>query len=469
MYNVRDYGAKGDGKNLDSVYFQKAIDECSAHGGGTVFIPSGSYVCGTMHLHDNVHILFENGAKILGSTNFEDFEPIEELSCLEYQDRSHTYFHQSLFYAEGCTNISFSGTGTIDMRSVWQRDEHWREARGLKVPEYANPEYDYKMLLEKYEWLWTRGAKVIALKECNDVVISDLVIRNATDLAVYFAGCENVRVTGLNLRVHIDGISPDSCKNVIISDCTVIAGDDCVVPKSSYTLNRLKPCENIIISNCIMQSHCNAIKFGTESLAGFKNITITNCTIFDTYFSGIAVESVDGAVIDGLTVSNITMKNVGNPFMIIILHRGLAPVGTPIGKMRNITFSNITATGPYGEFDFVPHCFYAYDKNITKEAMPLCMPTFIAGQPDSVIENVTLSNINITMPGGGKACDRNIVPPEVRTGYPECTTFGNVLPVYGLFARHVNNLNLYNVNYYTYEEDARDAILTDRVTNYKNI
>lgn len=469
MYNVKDYGAKGNGKNLDSIYFQKAIDECGANGGGTVYVPSGSYVCGTMHLCDNVHVQFENGAKILGSTDINDFEPIEKLSCLEYQDRSHAYFHQSLFYAENCTNISFSGVGIIDMRSVWQRDEYWREARGLKVPEIANPEYDYKTDLEKYEWLWTRGAKVIALKGCKDVVISDLVIKNATDLAVYFAGCENVRVTGLNLRVHIDGISPDSCKNVVISDCTIIAGDDCIVLKSSYTLNRFQSCDNIVISNCTMQSRCNAIKFGTESVTGFKNITITNCTIYDTYFSGIAIESVDGAEIDGLVVSNITMKNVGNPFMILILHRGVAPVGTPVGKIRNITFSNIIATGPYGEFEFVSHCLTAYEKNVTKAAMPVCAPTFIAGQPDSVIENVTLSNINITMPGGGTNDDRNIVPPEVRTGYPECTILGSTLPVYGLFARYVNNLNLYNVNYYTYEEDARDAILTDRVTNYKNV
>ena len=208
MYNIIDYGAIGDGKTLSTVAIQAAVDACSANGGGTVFIPAdGVFVSGSVHLHDNVHIVFENGAVLLGSTDMNDFDPYEEITYPKYQDRSHSYFHHSLFYAENCNNISFGGVGKIDMQSAWEVDDS------------------------------RRGAKPIALKECKDVLIADLIIRNATDLAVYFAGCENVRVTGLNIRAHIDGISPDSCKNVVISDCILNVGDDAIVPKSSFTLN----------------------------------------------------------------------------------------------------------------------------------------------------------------------------------------------------------------------------------------
>lgn len=439
MYNILDYGAVCDGKTVCTKGIQAAVEACAKNGGGSVLIPAGgAFVCGSVHLHNNVHIVFENGAVILGSTNMDDFDPLEELSYPEYQDRSHSYFHHSLFYAENCENISFSGVGKIDMQSAWERDK------------------------------WRRACKPIALKECKDVLIADLVIRNATDLAVYFAGCENVRVTGLNIKAHIDGISPDSCKNVVISDCILDVGDDAIVPKSSFTLNRFQYCENLTVTNCIISSRCNAIKFGTESNTGFINVSVSNCTIYNTRFSGIALEAVDGAVFDGVSVSNITMRNVGNPFLLLVLNRARGPEGTPIGRIRNVSFSNITATGPYKAWECMPLNYGTFTANNTVQK-PMPVPTIIAGQPDSIIENIALSNIQIIMPGGGTVEDRDIVLPEVRDGYPECVCFGQKLPVYGLFARHVNNLKLFNVEFFTDSPDERDAILLDRVTNYKNI
>ena len=437
MYNIIDYGAIGDGKTLSTVAIQAAVDACSANGGGTVFIPAdGVFVSGSVHLHDNVHIVFENGAVLLGSTDMNDFDPYEEITYPKYQDRSHSYFHHSLFYAENCNNISFGGVGKIDMQSAWEVDDS------------------------------RRGAKPIALKECKDVLIADLIIRNATDLAVYFAGCENVRVTGLNIRAHIDGISPDSCKNVVISDCILNVGDDAIVPKSSFTLNRFQYCENLTITNCVISSRCNAIKLGTESNAGFINVAISNCSIYNTRYSGIALEAVDGALFDGITVSNISMRNVGNPFLIIVLNRARGPEGTTIGKIRNVTFSNITANGPYKEWVCMPHYYDAFIQNsIVQTPMPI--PAIIAGQPDSIIENVSLSNIQITMPGGGTVEDRSIVIPEIRDGYPEGIRFGLKHPIYGMFARDVDNLKLFNVEFFTDSPDEREPILLDRVVNYK--
>lgn len=469
MLNISDYGAKADGKTLCTDAIQKAVDSCHENGGGTVFIPAGgAFVCGTIHLYDNIHVLFENGAVLLGSKNIEDFDPIENISCLEYQDRSHSFFKQSLFHAENCDNISITGIGKIDMQSAWQNDETWRKEQNLVAPKCANSNYDFEEIETKYSVPWHRGAKVISLNKCSNVVISDLIINNATDLAVYFAGCENVHITRLNIHSHIDGISPDNCKNVVISDCIVNTGDDAIVPKSSYSINEFRCCENITITNCVIKSHCNAIKFGTESITGFKNITISNCTIYETRFSGIAIESVDGAVFDGISISNITMRNVGNPLLMLVLFRGQAPVGTPIGAIRNVTLSNITATGPYEEWHGIS-CIHRYGDNKQCLMSPYLTPIIIAGQPDSLIENVTLCNINMTMPGGGTEEYRNIVLKEVRCEYPECAIFGDKHPAYALFGRHIKNFKLYNVNFDTYEYDRRDAIVIDRVVNYKNI
>lgn len=444
MYNVKDFGALGNGENLDSLSIQRAIDECAENGGGTVFIPAGTYVCGTMHFKSHVHIMLEKGATILGSKNVADFDPLEENPSNDtYQDRSHSYFHHSLFHADSVCDIALSGYGIIDMRSVWE-------------------------VIDTPEFRWCRACKIVAFKNCKDVLIKGLTMKNATDLAVYFAGCENVIVTQLNLTVHIDGISPDSCKNVVISDCIIDAGDDGIVPKTSYTLGRFKYMENLVISNCIVKSRCNGIKFGTETNTGYLNTTITGCVIYDTHLSGIAIESVDGAKISGFSISNITMKNVGNPIMFMVLNRARGPQGTKIGKIKNISMNNITITGPYVPWDAISQNYWHAIKN-KPTITPHTYPIIMIGQEDSIIENVSLSNIQFEAEGGGTIDDRNIVIPDLRDGYPECRCIGEKAPVFGLVSRYVDNLKLYNVDFYTDKEDARDAIYLDKVTNYKNI
>lgn len=438
MYNIKDYGsAEG---SLATKAIQSAVDAAYENGGGTVFIPEGEFICGTVVLRDNIHIVFENGSVLLGSDNMDDFLPREENPANDiYQDKSHSYFQHSLFYADGCKNISFSGLGKIDMRSVWEPDGSWQ-----------------------------RAVKIFALKNCTDVVIKDLVLRNATDLAVYFAGCENVTVTGLNIFTHIDGISPDSCKNVVISDCIINSGDDGIVPKSSFTLGRFAAMENLTISNCIISSRCNAIKFGTESNTAFLNVSITGCTIYNTRFSGITLQAVDGATVNGFSVSGITMKNVGNPIMLMVLDRSRAPEGTPIGEIKNVSLSGITVTGPYEPWE-APTWNYKSHMEDDKVQCPVPAPVIIAGQPDSIIKNVSMSDIIFSMPGGGTKEDRDIKLPEVRDGYPESIRFGYKTPCFGMIAKDVDNLRLYNVDFSTEKEDARDEAVFVNVTRYKRI
>ena len=301
IFNVLDFGAKAAGITLDSPAIQKAVDEANAQGGGIVYFPKGIYVLATVFLKDNVHIKFEKGTFILGSLNFYDFAQQEEIDFPIYQDQSHTYFHLSMFVGIGVNNISITGQATIDMRSVWDED-------------------DVRKIVH-------RGPKTIGLKECNNVVLSDFEIKYATDLAIYFAGCNDVDIHGIKMKVYIDGISPDNCKNVDIYDCDIEAGDDAIVIKSSYTLNRIDICKDIRIRDCKLKSRCSAIKFGTETNGGFEDIDINGIYIYDSRISGISIESVDGAIIDGITVRNVEMVNTNGLLFVHLGKRMRGPEG----------------------------------------------------------------------------------------------------------------------------------------------
>jgi hypothetical protein len=347
--------------------------------------------------------------------------------------------------ADGVCDIALTGFGTIDMQSVWE-------------------------VYNTDEGRWCRACKIVAFKNCENVKIRDLTMKNATDLAVYVAGCENVIISGLDLTVHIDGISPDSCKNVVISDCIVDTGDDAIVPKCSYTLGRFKSMENLAITNCIIRSSASAIKFGTETNSAYINVSVTGCTIYDTVREGISLMTADGALVEGFSISNVAMRNVSCPLVLMVAERARGPLGTGIGEIKNITISNLTVTGPYPEL--IPITMAQNPTEYAENTLlrtPYRLPIILGGQEDSLIKNVSLSDIQYVAPGGGTEEDRSLEMNEYRKGYPVATQYGNKAPVYGLFARNVDNLKLYNVDFLTEREDARDAILLDRVTRFKQV
>ncbi len=439
MYNILDFGAASDGVTNCAPAVQKAVDECFQNGGGVIYVPYGKYMMSSVHLHDNIHFVFEPGTLILGSLNPDDFDEREKIDYPLYQDCSHSYFRRSLFWGEDCENISFSGNATIDMREVWEN---------TPVP-------------NENAWVGCRANKIISLKNCKDILISDLKMYNATDLAVYLAGCENARITGLSLYVNIDGISPDCCKNVVISDCNVVAGDDGIVLKTSYTLNKKQSCENITITNCVVSSRMCAIKFGTETNGDFKNISISNCSVYDTCLTAVALEIADGGVMDGITVTGITMQNVGTPFIIMLTNRANGPEGTKIGKIKNVTIDNLTAIGSYGHIEPIKYTTIVEDDDL--QTVPRIVTSSVVGQPESYLENITLSNINITVPGGGTEEDRKIVVPEIPDKTPSASAFGTKLPASGIYFRYVKNLSLNNVNVHTMSEDKRECMVFENV------
>ena len=455
IFNVLDYGAKADGLTLDTLAVQKAIDQCNTLGGGTVYFPDGEYVLSTVFLKSNVKILISSQATVFGSLNFYDYASDENVDYPLYQDASHSFFNCSMFVGKNCENIAVTGDGKIDMRSVWDKEN------------IRNMAY--------------RGAKCIALKNCKKVEISNLGIYNVTDLAVYFAGCENVDIYDLKMRVYIDGISPDNCKNVRIHDCDLETGDDGIVFKSSYTLNRLDICKNISVWDCRVKSRCNAIKFGTETNGGFEDISIEDINICDTRICGIAIESVDGAIIDGITIKNIEMKNVNAPIFIHLGKRMRGPEGSKIGEIKNILLENIKAEGPYRAYDIIAWNYDSYmnndfrqypwnfdgkaDFDYTKiencELSNWQMTSNVCGLKGYPLKNIVLHNISLKLDGGIEYCSEDV--PEEPRPYPEVYTYGKFLPAKGIYFRHINGLTLDNVTVETYREDVREDFVFDDV------
>lgn len=445
------------GNALCTLAVQDAIDQCHAQGGGTVYFPKGEYVLSTVFLKSNVRIELAEGALILGAPSFYDYAPQEKIDYPLYQDASHSYFDCSMFVGRNCDNIAIVGQGAIDMRSVWDEDN---------VRDIVH-----------------RGPKCIALKECNNVEISGLKIDNVTDLAVYFAGCENVDVFDLKLRVYIDGISPDNSKNVRIHDCEVEAGDDAIVFKTSYTLNRLGACEDIKVWNCRLKSRCTAIKFGTETNGGFYNIDIQDIDIRDTRITGIAIESVDGAIADGIYIKNVKMTNVGAPLFIHVGKRMRGPAGREIGEIRNVTLENITASGPYEPYEIIAWNYASYVAGDTLQ-YPWKMGVFeytqreefspdeawqitsnVCGLEGKPLKNITLKNVTLHLDGGVQ--EFNPIVPEEPKPYPEVNTYGRFLPAKGIYFRHIDGLTLDNVTVTVDKTDVREDFVFDRVENLK--
>ena len=439
MFSVLDFGAHADGKTLDRAAFQAAVDACSAAGGGTVLVPAGCYLLGTVVLRSGVHIRFENGAKILGSTDFEvDYLPREPFEGGKYQDDSHTFFDHSLFLAKQCRDIGMSGHATIDMQGIFSDLEHGQ---------------------------YYRNVKVITLVGCTDIVLSDMTILNATDLAIWLYDCERVRLHGLSLDVLVDGITPDACRDVVISDCLIKADDDALVLKTSFPLGRFCHSKNIAIRNCTISSNASAIKIGTETNGDFKNISITGCIIKDTLRAGIAIESVDGANICGLMISNITMYRVGSPLYMRLGARMRAPEGTPVGSMRDVTLSSI-----YADFDGTSyHTHYIYlphQQCIGPIATPFPYVPMIMGIPEHPIENLSIRDVTIVMPGGVAAKDALPLPlPEKENGYPDVNMYGwkKHLPAACLFMRHVRGYREKNLVLKTHAPDERPLSIVEDV------
>jgi polygalacturonase len=406
--DVREAGAAGDGVRLDTRAIQGAIDACARGGGGTVRFPAGRYLSGTLVMRSRVTLHLEAGAVLLGSTRLADY-PEMSPKLRSYTDN---YTEKSLIYAENVDDVAIEGRGAIDGQGA-----------AFQGPYKVRP-YTLRFI------------------ECRGVAVEGIALRNSPMWMQHYLGCEGVAIRGITVHSRVnhnnDGIDIDSSSFVRISDCHISSGDDAIVLKSTTG----RPCRDVAIANCVLSSHCNALKAGTESNGGFENIAISNCTVYDTRLAGLTLQIVDGGTMDRVAVSNLTMHNVGAPIFIRLGDRARPFIeGGPrpgVGRMSNVTISNVEATGG-SRFGCA-----------------------LAGLPGHAIANVTLENVRLAFTGGGRREDATREIPEFPDKYPEYNMFG-VLPAYGLYCRHVAGLALRNVRTSFASAEGRPALVCDDV------
>ncbi len=433
VFDVTKFGAKGDGRAIDTAAINRAIDAAATRG-GTVYFPAGTYASYSIHLKSNVALYLAANATILAATpaGGKGYDPAEPGAGNPYQDFGHSHWHNSLLWGENLENVTIEGPGKID-------------GKGLVAGGSA-------------ESAPLNGNKAIALKLCRNVAIRDITIVNGGHFGILPTGVDNFRIEGLVIDTNRDGINIDCCKNVRISGTTVNSpNDDAIVLKSTYALNQVRDTENVTIDNCFVSGYdlgtlvdgtfktassygrTGRVKFGTESNGGFRNIAISN-VVFE-YCRGLALETVDGGWLEDVTVSNLTMRHVQMPLFLRLGARMRGPAGIPVGFLRRVSISDVTT--------------FAADPRY---------PSCLAGIPGHPIEDVKLSNIRHHLAGGLTPGDAVQNPPELETAYPEPSMFGT-LPAYGFFVRHARGISLDNVDVRFGAPDTRPAFVARDVAD----
>lgn len=440
-YNVRDYGAKGDGKTLDHHAINAAIDSCVAHGGGRVVVPAGTYLCGSIRMKSHVELHLSAGAKILAApAKMKAYDEAESWEGPAYQDGGHTYFKNSLIYAIGQEYVSITGCGMIDGQGLTKKDtEKGGVVNGGNIG---------------------TGDKAIAFKLCRNILIRDVTIYRGGHFAIILTGCELGTVDNVTIDTNRDGFDIDCCKYLSVSNCKInTPRDDALVLKSSYALKKPVITEHIAITNCVITGYklgslldgsyipepvswvCGRFKLGTESNGGYKNISLSNCTFM--YSSGLAFEEVDQGIMENITVSNITMNHVHHyPIYITTGCRNRGPKErTTVSTGRDIMISNMVAND-----------------------VDSLAGIIVTGMPGEPLRNITLSNIQLQFRGGGRAELAKREYREQGKNYPEAK-FAKETPAYGLFARHVDGLEVNNVTFRTMKPEYRPAAMLVDVKN----
>jgi alpha-glucuronidase/polygalacturonase len=420
VYNVRHFGAVGDGVANDAPAINKAIDACSKAGGGTVFLPSGIYASGSIRLKSNISLVLDAGAILKAMPGWMDnWEPNPNDRNL--MDRAYYHWEASLIWGKNLENVRIFGPGTLDASSL---------TTSSKVPD-------------------GKGDKAIALMLCKNVEIRNLNIREGGHYAILATGCNDLLVDNVNIKTRRDGIDLMQCSSVEISNCHIDAvryqdgrpegGDDAIKLGSDLSLGKTITSENITIKNCFLASGCNAVQFGSETISGFSNIRIENITIGSAGKAGISITSNDGSVIEKVSCKDIKMEKTFVPIFIKLSDVARVPEGTyRRGKIDNITFENITATD----------C-YSYVKGGE-------IPSVIWGKPDTPIGNIIFKNVSITSKGGNPVADSRINPTENDERFPADI---GALPAHAWYLRNVKNISFIDCDFTVEKSDGKPAFV----------
>jgi hypothetical protein len=439
LFNVRDYGAVGDGTTLDSFAINTVIETCANHGGGIVYFPPGVYLSGSLHLKTNVTLFVDSGAVLRGTRDMMKYDSREYSPWSSYQDTSQTYFHRSLIWGENLSNVGILGPGIIDGNDAF---EPWPIINRTFPPPFS---WIFSTIFYQVnDTIFQRGAKPLALKSCVNVFIKDITITHAPDESIFLAGCDNVIIMGYKAQAErVDGIDPICCHNVTITHCEIRSLDDAIAIKSSYTLGFKRSCENITVEDCLLCTFINALKIGTESVGDFRHITYRHCIVRNSpnlpSYAGISVICVDGGVIDGLTASDTTLLHVNYPIFIRLGDSLRSPEHPSIGKIQNIAIYDLLSFGA--------------KKASSITAVP---GSYVGG-------NIIFRNMTILYRGGGHRISSLRTPPERRESngvYPDPPyILPGTPPAYGFFCRHVNGLSFIDVYLGFEHRDLRAAVI----------
>ena len=538
LFDVRTFGATGDGKTVDSPAINKAIEAAAAAGGGTVFFPGGNYICFSIRLKSHVDLYLSQGCAIIAADSpkpgettgymggtYDAAEPKNAWDA--FQDYGHNHWHNSLLWGDGISDFSITGPGLIWGKGLSFGAGPGRPpaGSGASGPGFGPGRPDapatpgapgaagiysgsgpagaagrpagaaaqggagaaggaaaaggrggaggfgggarpgrgnYTQFQAEQPGV---GNKAIALKNCRNVNLRDFSILKGGHFAILVTGVDNLTIDNLKIDTDRDGMDIDCCKNVRVSNCTVNSPwDDAIVPKSSFALGYNRPCENMNITNCYV-SGCwelgsvldgtwkrragaggtGRIKCGTESNGGFINIAISNC-VFEGC-QGLALETVDGALLEDVAVTNITMRDIAScPIYLRLGARLRGPKGaagtdqsTVVGTLKRVLLSNIVCHNTASRFG----------SNIT-------------GIPGFPVEDLKISDVFVECVGGGTPDQVKIEVPERENAYPEPGMLGP-LPTYGFYFRHLNRLEMSHVEVAPVAPDARPAIYLDDV------
>lgn len=424
-YNIVNYGAVNDTTQLSTVAVQKAIDDCSAAGGGRVVVPTGNYKIGTIILKSNVHMHLELGATLYGSTDLKDYLPLKT-DYVSLRTQTETI---QLIFADKASNVVIDGFGTIDGRGRSFKKLSWND-EGITRPH------------------------LLRFIQSSDITLRDITLKNSGCWMQHYLACDRVKIDGIKVfnrnNYNNDALDLDGCHEVVVSNMMADSDDDAITLKS--TSPRL--CENIRIADCVVSSHCNAIKLGTETNGGFRNINISGIVVKPSYdqkekffgewigSSAISLEIVDGGVLENVNVSDITVEGTESPIFVRLGNRARGykeglPV-TKVGKINGIHLRNIQIRNAGS------------------------MGCSITGIPGHEVENVWVDNITIHHKGGVTANDmpkiNEVIKDEKEKEYPESTMWGN-LPAKGFFVRHARNVELKNIEVITEQPDVREVIV----------
>ena len=447
-YSVIKYGAKADGKTLNTKAIQKAIDDCADDGGGTVEFPAGTYLTGTIILKDNIILNLQAGSTILGSKNIKDY-PMYAQPVANNMDKD---VYRALIRGENLKNIGITGFGVIDGQGKF--------LQGIKITDEVLNEIK-NIYKDESRYIPAKGNDhrpfLLRFVSCEDVTVKDITIQYPAKWTQHYLNCDGVTVRDVKIYAHggenNDLIDIDGTRNVVISGMIGDCDDDGITLKSTGK----ELVENVLISNCIIRSRTNAIKTGTDGYGGFRNITIANCYIGpslaeggysgrDEGLAGIALEMVDGGVLENITISNIIIEEMAAPIFIRLGNRGRTYKprmnSLPVGSLSDIKISNIVA------------------KNAGRTGCS------ILGEVGYPIKNISISNVKINFDGGGTKAESLVEMPELVNEYPACTQLGN-LPAYAFFIRHVDGITFRDVEFTYNKEDHRPAMLLNDVENLK--